>query len=286
MKNKEPAIVGLTNKENKPYNFSRFLRRNWWFLLLAFSKILNQSERDGASGSTFLDVIVLGGIIFALMAAYWFVRYGRHISSQPESAPKPDQANTGSPKKIGAVIIQFYGEDKASVEYMSEAMANASRESDLVQMFTLYYAKMLFNLGRGEPADALVKHITTAGVSVFNDGSPKRANVLSSGQELVKSGFGSVTKTYAGELYEKSDGTRVIQTQMDTVGEGYYAPVSTVMFFQYLAKSLSDTALLFLVTSIAGMTKYYREVGDYSKLQSIFEAPKYGVDTAIRILTK
>jgi hypothetical protein len=61
---------------NQDYPFLKFLARNWWFLLLAFVKIFNQSERESASGSTFLDVLMYGGIIFALMLGYWFIRYG------------------------------------------------------------------------------------------------------------------------------------------------------------------------------------------------------------------
>ena len=62
---------------NEHYSFKSFLGRNWWFLLLAFAKIFNQSERDSAFGSLFLDTLFFGGIIFVIMFAYWFIRYGR-----------------------------------------------------------------------------------------------------------------------------------------------------------------------------------------------------------------
>jgi len=59
------------------YTFKKFLSRNWWFLLLAFSKIFNQSERDSAFDSLFFDILFFGGIILIIMFAYWFIRYGR-----------------------------------------------------------------------------------------------------------------------------------------------------------------------------------------------------------------
>ena len=59
------------------YTFKKFLSRNWWFLLLAFARIFNQSERDSAFGSLFLDILFFGGIILIIMFAYWFIRYGR-----------------------------------------------------------------------------------------------------------------------------------------------------------------------------------------------------------------
>ena len=71
---------------------------------------------------------------------------------------------------------------------------------------------------------------------------------------------------------------------MDTVGEGYYAPVSTVMFLQYLVKNLSEGTLMFLMLVLGGINKYYREVGDYSNMRSIVEAPNHGFTVATQIL--
>src|SRR3989344_4541196 len=51
---------------NEHYSFKNYLGRNWWFLLLAFAKIFNQSERESAFGSLFLDTIFFGGIIFVI----------------------------------------------------------------------------------------------------------------------------------------------------------------------------------------------------------------------------
>lgn len=57
--------------------FKNFIGRNWWFLLLAFSKLFVQSEKESAFGSLSLDTLFFGGILLVIMFAYWFVRYGR-----------------------------------------------------------------------------------------------------------------------------------------------------------------------------------------------------------------
>jgi len=57
--------------------FKTFLGRNWWFLLLVFSKLFIQSEKESAFGLLFLDTLFFGGILLVIMFAYWFVRYGR-----------------------------------------------------------------------------------------------------------------------------------------------------------------------------------------------------------------
>jgi type II restriction/modification system DNA methylase subunit YeeA len=62
---------------NEKYTFKNYLGRNWWFLLLAFSKLFIQSEKESAFGSLFLDTLFFGGILLAIMFAYWFIRYGR-----------------------------------------------------------------------------------------------------------------------------------------------------------------------------------------------------------------
>lgn len=111
-----------------------------------------------------------------------------------------------------------------------------------------------------------------------------RANILSSEQKLVEPKTSGITKKYSGKLYEKPDQTRIIQTHIDLVGEGYYIPISTIMFFQYLINNLSDNSLIFLSLITRGMNKYYREVGDYSNMRSIIEAPNYRFNMATQIL--
>ena len=62
---------------NEKYTFGDFLGRNWWFLLLAFAKFFNQSENVSATSSLFIGILFFGGVIFVIMFAYWFIRYGR-----------------------------------------------------------------------------------------------------------------------------------------------------------------------------------------------------------------
>lgn len=195
-------------------------------------------------------------------------------------------SNLMGQKLLGTATIKFYGEDEASVEYETEISDKEQKDSDLMQLFTLYYAKMLFNLNRGEHADQLIVYIQKAVESVMGKDGVSRASILATGQKLVEPKNSGSTKTYSGELFEKSNQTRIVQTHMDMVGEGYYAPVSTVMFLQYLINNLPEGLLVFLVLVLGGMNKYYREVGDYSNMRSIIEAPNYGFNVASQILSK
>lgn len=222
----------------------------------------------------------------------------------------------GENKLVGTVRIKFYGEDEASIEYVTDVSDQMQKEMDMIQVLALYYAKMLFNLNHGEHADNLIIYIEQAsekamtkdlvGSSIesrlhkevendlpeewnkLHNASKKtveRENILSSEQKLVEPKMIGVTKTYSGELHEKSNQTRIIQTHMDTVGEGYYAPISTIMFFQYLIKNLSGSSLVFLILSLRGMNKYYREQGDYADMKSLIAAPNFGFSMAVQVLS-
>jgi len=193
-------------------------------------------------------------------------------------------SNLMSQELLGATIIKFYSENKASVEYKTEVSDKKQKESDLIQLFALYYAKMLYNLNRGEHADQLIIYVRKAVKSVMSEKGISRVSILASEQKLVKSKTNGVTKEYSGELYEKSNQTRIIQTHIDIGEEKYYAPISTMMFLQYLINNLPDELLIFLILILGGMNKYYQDGGDYSNIRSIIEAPNYGFNFATRIL--
>lgn len=192
----------------------------------------------------------------------------------------------GENKLIGTVKIKFYSEDEASVEYETDVSDKEQKEMDMIQVFALYYAKMLFNLNRGEHSDALIVYIQKAVSETMSGDGFKRPSILTSEQKLVEPKGNGSTKVYSGELFEKSNKTRIIQTHMDVVGEGYYAPISTVMFLQWLIKNLSDGSLVFLTLSLGGMNKYYREQGDYADMKSLIAAPNFGFSTAGQILSE
>jgi hypothetical protein len=192
-----------------------------------------------------------------------------------------------SKKLLGTIMIKFYGEDEASVEYKTDVLDN-KRDIDLMQLFTLYYAKILFNLNRGEHADQLILYVEKV-IKDMTDKSGEtinRINILATGQKLIKPKTDGITKKYSGELYEKSNKTRMVQTHMDMVGEGYYSPVSTVMFLQYLINELPEKFFLFFLFTLKGMNEYYQVIGDYSKIGSLIKAPNHGYSRATQILNK
>lgn len=192
-----------------------------------------------------------------------------------------------SKKCIGTLEIKFYSEDTFSVLYNTDVTNRKVKELDLIQLFTLYYAKMLYNIGpmrnpAGFVADQLI--VTMEGILRDKGKKGRKTNILQKGQKIIEPQSISETKVYTAELYKQPDRTRVIQTRMSWGEEGYYAPMSVVIFLQYLNKALPRNKLNFLEVALLSMNKYYQELGSYMDVRSIIEASKFGLDTAATFL--
>jgi hypothetical protein len=180
---------------------------------------------------------------------------------------------------LGTVEIKFYSRNEASVEYESETTDETQIAGDLVQLFALYYSKTLCDLGRGKPAEALIAVINAAKEDVLTKIDSEPVSLLNSETTLTKPKPTGVTKVHTGELYGQSE-QRFINTHSTRVEQGYYAPLSAIIFLEYLIRALPTGLLKFLFVSLAGMHKYYRESGDYSSLRNISRAPDFGFATA------
>ena len=59
------------------YTFGQFLGRAWWFFLIAFVHAFDNAQGVALTGSTFGDIFVSLALIFGILFAYWFIKYGR-----------------------------------------------------------------------------------------------------------------------------------------------------------------------------------------------------------------
>lgn len=72
-------------------NFSSFLARNWWFLLLGLAKACNNSEKSNVTSSPLYDFLFLTGLLLLAMYLYWFFRYGTSLAQYSASYASEDQ---------------------------------------------------------------------------------------------------------------------------------------------------------------------------------------------------
>lgn len=221
-------------------------------------------------------------------------------------------------KLIGTVEITHYGQDLAKISYTADTIDEEQLEDNKVTTFAMYLSKMLFNLGKSDEADKLIEKIhetatetikeamaqdkQNGSIAIIKSGikrldllknKPKLVNNEDSkeideffkkivfdaqeGERLQKTATNNI-KRYKGELYEKSDGSIIIQTTMSKGEERFYTPLSVMVFLQYLINGLSVEMLAYLMSVIQFMKQYYMEIGDYTNITSIIKAPEYGFE--------
>lgn len=59
-------------------SYQNFMKRNWWFLLLGFAKVISFADNSANNSMTqsYLGDFLAGvSIVFIIMTVYWFIRY-------------------------------------------------------------------------------------------------------------------------------------------------------------------------------------------------------------------
>src|SRR3989339_342878 len=217
-------------------------------------------------------------------------------------------------KKIMTGVVTFYGKKMAVFSYDTKVTDKETKEQLLAGLLIKYYAKILYNLGKGGVADELIRY-TDKIIEQFNSSKPfyenqegklaivisgiNRKKILPSDLKLNpaeeeindylkgiaeksvienrKLGIVAAEsiKKYEAEFFEKSQDIRYIKTSMSSGEETYYAPLSVVVFIQYIINNLAFENLAYFIIVLASANKFYKEIGDYSNIQSTTEAPKY-----------
>ena len=113
------------------------------------------------------------------------------------------------------------------------------------------------------------------------------------GPQVVTDLFGEGADPLGQTIRVSGQTLTIIGVTVSKGGSGFlnqddiiYAPISTVMFLQWLIKNLSDGSLVFLVLSVNGMNEFYQKVGDYADMKSLVAAPNYGFSVAGQMLSE
>jgi hypothetical protein len=192
-----------------------------------------------------------------------------------------------SKKKVGAVKISIFDDYKTLVEYSTDVTETDQKDRDMVETFLRFYTKTLYNLGDGPGgivSKTFIGEIQEAVRKTMPSGQLLRPK-LEDKEYLIDSPQQGDSQIYSGELYEKSNGSRFIQTQYDTHGAvGFYSTFATKVFLQWLINNLSDSALVFLMFSLLNIHKYYSEGGNYTELTVMAAVPDLGMQAAANMI--
>lgn len=175
---------------------------------------------------------------------------------------------------IGAVKIKFYDQDTASVEYETNCNDKEKIEEDLMDLFTLFYAKILFNLGKSKTADSLIQYVQNAYNDVIKEDQLIRASILGSKLMLVQPINTTVIKNCVVDYFKNRDGLTAVSIKLDLIGEGYYAPTSAIILLQYIINFLQPKLLILFMYELRAMNDYYKRINYYTE-EGLNGAPSY-----------
>lgn len=176
---------------------------------------------------------------------------------------------------VGELKIVFLNEKEANVDYVTAMHNENDINSDLMTIMTLYYAKILFNLGKGKCADQLIEDIENIVQSLL-DSKGQINSILPENLKINKSKPTREFKRYTAEFYFNKYGSPSVETHMSPGNENYFAPKSVLALFQFI-KDRDDTAFPLLLVMLKEMNIYYKRVCNYSEFKSIKAAPEYAV---------
>ena len=186
-----------------------------------------------------------------------------------------------------AAKIAFVSDTSALVLYKTNIDDEDINQVNMINLFLIYYAKILYNIGYSSMADNLIQQMQ----NIFEESHKSMywidnqiANILGGNKLLDIAEVNKVKKVYNIELHE-NNGKQIIQTYMTSGNTKHFAPLSVLMLLQDLINILQYGARMYLLMSVAGMNQYYREKGRYYRIKSIVEAPQFGMFIAQHIMS-
>jgi len=131
-------------------------------------------------------------------------------------------------KAVQRLSIEFYSKFEAGLKF--ENLIDKTPDDSLINYYFLtYYAKILYNLGKGEDSYYLVRIILQGLENAL------KKNALIKHERIVEY-KGKGNKTYLAEWDKKG----TITTKMTWGKEGEYAPSSVILFLDYLNQTLRE----------------------------------------------
>ena len=186
-------------------------------------------------------------------------------------------------KTIGTARIVYETPFRACVEYLFDEMDIISRERDVIQLFGLSTARLLFLLGENKQAGMLLGYLQQAMADTVNPKGLFRPSILGKDQILLPANPEKSERNVVLKLIQEEDG-RLAELVLPLGNEGHLYPATVVFFLQYLIKTLGEPSLFFLMLVLAGMMEYYEKIGKTNDLKAITDAPAYGFSEAMRYI--
>ncbi len=175
--------------------------------------------------------------------------------------------------QLASVIVRFYPERRASVEYSAQTDDQRESYRRLARLLPHCYGRILYNMGKSPYADTLLE--TVNGITSYAlERSIKGENILDDYILPVEPGDGEAIKVFKAVLYNEGDD--IVEVEMDPGDEMFFAPLSLLCFLQHAIDTLPEDYVFKLFTCLRGFNIYFYEFGNYYDEESLVKAPDFG----------
>jgi len=187
---------------------------------------------------------------------------------------------------IAQVFIQF-PEDFESTSAVSVCVEGLLPKGIENWIWDLYYAKMLYNLGKNEISNGLKEQLENwaeqwTAILLSGLSLPQEALVLDSEINLIDYKLGSESEEYRIDIIETKNEWPTIQTYLPNNGFQNRAAYSVLAFAQYLINRDSAYFARELPIHLLALKRFYTDHKPYSSMRSVVEAPTYAVNAAMK----
>ena len=154
-------------------------------------------------------------------------------------------------------------------------------------VWSLYYAKVLYILGKGEISVGLMNQLEKwaeplAAALGFPDAVEMGLQVLDKEMQLTDKILKTESDVYLLKVYQKKNNWPHIQTSQSTRGFQNRMAYSVIALGQYFINKNREF-IREMPLHILSMRKYYREMRSFTELKSTLEAPAFAIKKSIEM---
>ncbi len=209
-------------------------------------------------------------ILFALLIGLM----GVPMTGQADDAFKPQLTTK----------VLFDASGKPNIDVNAHGQNPNETATNKIQSALMFYAYAV-NQETGAKQSSVISQGQLIVTAVATEDGMKRANILTANPLVKNNPAGEANRGF--ELSFGSLGTKGNSLKVNPIGnaEGLLVP-SVFYVFQETINTVPVNGLRLIALALGGTNKWYREVGKASDPNSVSQAPAYGLNLAVDIISK
>lgn len=187
-------------------------------------------------------------------------------------------------KPLLATRMEYAETPQPKVTFNTYGLSEQDNASNKIQSALMFYAYAMNQIEEANRA-ALLNEAQGIVSKVATEAGLKRPDILKNNPILNLAKGETKGQGYALDFSAVPNQGNTLEVKVLGNNPALLGP-SVFYLFQDAVKTLPDNGLRLLVLALGGMNKWYREVGKASDPNSLSQAPAYGLNLAVDILSK